>query len=105
MRKTKQFWGKLKYWQKGGVIGLIFGLIVFYFSFSPFYDSPFLIILIALPYLSFATILWILNALPNDPLAPEGIVVIAVYLSPIFYTLLGILIGLIIGKIKKKWLR
>ena len=26
MKKIKQFWKKLKYWQKGGIIGLIIGI-------------------------------------------------------------------------------
>lgn len=100
MIKVKKLWRKLKYWQKGGIIGLIFGLIALFVMYN--YVSTFSNIFIVLPYLFFVTILWILNALPNDPLAPEGIVVIAIFLSTIFYTLLGILMGVIIGKIKKK---
>ena len=97
MNKINQIWKKLKYWQIGGIIGLIFGLIV-----MNGYMSPFMTIFVALPYLILATLLWILNALPSDPLGPEGLAAIAIILSPLFYTVLGILMGIIVGKIKKK---
>ena len=99
MKRIKNSWKKLKYWQIGGIIGLIFGLTSIYsYNISPFPS----IFFVALPYLFLITLFWVLNALPDDPLGAEGIVAIAFLLSPIFYTLLGILIGIIIGKIKKK---
>ena len=69
----------MKYWQKGGIIGLVIGMIL---NFTP---------------VVYFTILW--RILLGDTL-------IARYISwatlPITFLVLGILIGLIIGKVKGK---
>ena len=98
MKKIKKFWSKLKLWQKGGIIGFIFGLIVSLGGSLLPILGLFLIFLSLLIIFIFAG----LNMLSDDPWGPEGIAAIAFLLSPIFYALIGALIGLIIGKVKKK---
>ena len=94
MKKVKRFWKKLKYWQKGGIIGLLVGLIP-YLAFDIF---PFLAVLAILPMI----VISLLVGPQSDPLAIEGIAAYALIISPIFYLILGFIIGLIIGKLKKK---
>ena len=103
MRKIKEFWNKLKYWQKGGIIGLLVGLIP-YLAFYLFNVDmfPFLAIPLAIPVILPMIVISLLVGSQSDPLAIEGIAAYALIISPIFYLILGFIIGLIIGKLKKK---
>ncbi|MBI2657789.1 hypothetical protein HYX08_03805 [Candidatus Woesearchaeota archaeon] len=101
MKKIKQFWKELKYWQKGATIGLLIGIIyiIYLFStlllithkeiFAPLND---LILYFPREIGDIAFECWFCNSL----LAFISI------LSIIQFTLFGALIGLIMGKIKKK---
>lgn len=99
MKKIKQFWNKLRYWQKGGIIGLLVGIIYIIYLFS----TTLLIREIFAPLndliLHFPRVIgdivfecWFCNSL---------LVFIAI-LSITQFALIGALIGLIIGKVKKK---
>ena len=87
--KIKNWWQGLKYWQKGFYIGLIFTIISFFgpelFPSLRILSVPYALSL----YLAFGGGGGLLGT-------------IFIFISPIFYILLGTLIGLIIGKIKKK---
>jgi len=79
--KIKNWWQGLKYWLKGGIIGL-FVLIILDFLSLPFYNED------ALKYIGWQAYI-------------IGFPLVLLYLCVPFF-IIGALIGLIIGKIKKK---
>ena len=96
--KIEKFWSRLKHWQKGGLIGLLLGL----FSMIGANANRFMGIFLIPGYLFIVLLFWITGSLPDDPLGPEGLVAAAFLFTPLIYAVFGALIGLIIGKIKKK---
>ena len=93
MRKIKEFWGKLKYWQKGAIIGVIFGLAQ---PFIMFFEG--LYVLFGWEYFLFCNVL---KLEPGEPcgwaILSEGFIIF-----PIVYGLFGVLTGFVIDKIKGK---
>src|SRR3989338_7260466 len=102
MRKIKEIWRKLKYWQRGGIITLIFlwlyiwilGFIcneiqaicvlsLFGIQAPAFYFAIFIENIYQIE-LSFRQLSWIFTVV-----------------TTIFWVIIGALIGLIIGKVKK----
>ncbi|MDP3698372.1 MAG: hypothetical protein Q8R47_02185 [Nanoarchaeota archaeon] len=75
--KTKTFWRKLEYWQKGGLIGLVIGIFI----------------------LSSSTINGLICEIINSIIELYGC---GKFRFPILSIIVGLLIGLIMGKIKKK---
>ncbi len=100
MRKVKKFWGKLEYWQKGGIVGLSMGIVYITYLFgtllftSKEIFAPLNDLILFFPREIGDIIFecWLCNSL---------LVFIAI-LSVIQFALIGALIGLIIGKLKKK---
>ena len=94
----KTWWQRKSYWQKGLIVGLIFGVFI-YFSIFIFMDNEFL-----------AEPVWSISGLPLCSVfdiksgEPCGWIVIGygLFLFPLVYGLIGALIGLIIGKVKGK---
>jgi hypothetical protein len=90
--KPKKFWNKLKYWQKGGIIFSLLGILISILAFNCS-DTPFCWgVFIATMPVSFA----------STPSTYD----IQPFVLPVFitvqYFLIGALIGLIMGKVKKK---
>lgn len=110
MKKIKEFWRKLKYWQKGIIVGYIFGLIsmtmtlylhliipnipdsIYKYSFFLFFFADDII----------RRILFLLNFNLDKATYIKVVMYFGSVVGIIFYILIGALIGLIIGKIKKK---
>jgi hypothetical protein len=96
MNNIKKFWEKLNYWQKGGVVGAIFGLIILLLIWK----------LAIEPFTLSNEVAKILVGVPTFlalfiPVESELTIYVFV-LGIVFYSLIGILIGLIIGKVKRK---
>jgi len=87
--KTK--WQRLKYWQKGGVIGFIVGLGIVYSIINCSGETTLCWSLLLLT----ATSVMISNLFSHEILNP-----IFIFSVLIQYFLIGALIGLIIGKVK-----
>ena len=114
MKKIKKFWEKLKYWQKGAIVGIIFGLISWLIGsltqlILPSVDlenpSSVLIYSFALLFLGLyitGRILFPLNYNMDENDFINLVFYAGSFIGIIFYTLIGALIGLIIGKLKKK---
>ena len=89
-------WKNLKSWVKGGIIGFILPLLVFILSYS---NPPFLIH----GLLTVLGIFFILPLIPFFPRFPYVSVGDGMYLGAvILWTLIGILIGFIIDKRRKR---
>lgn len=115
MEKLKKFWGKLKYWQKGGIIGFLLGisyLILFWLSvyltflfpnIDPDNDLFFRILLYPVLMLGIlpAMLLTIFPVCEGQSCL-DFIRLVGPLISIVSLSLLGALIGFIIGKIKKK---
>ena len=91
------WWKKLKYWQKGGVIGILFGFLVGLIMF---------LLLANLYRLGFALlILHMFIFCTHTPYSSDQcaflVGVLGWLIFPIFYGIVGVIIGFIIGKIKK----
>ena len=125
MKNIKQFWKNLKYWQKGGAIGLLIGIIfaisgtvgILKCGWNPGHlaspeglcRNPFFIILFYLPLLSTTYLSWLLLSWAEYMIKDIGFVtdmfflIIIPSLTLIFFCFgVGALIGLVIGKLKKK---
>ena len=104
MKKIKQFLKKLKYWQKGGLISFFIGLLLILLMYIAGYVHSytiidFLILLMYIPtriYVKFFPCTF-----EGGDCLFYGIEEVIFY-SPLYLAILGILIGLIIGIIKKK---
>ena len=107
MKKAIKWWKGLAYWKKGAIIGFFGSLILL--LMGKYLFSPFAILII------FPTSLIILGLqiIFNLPLSSVGnligvhneygieiAIVLGTIISPLFYLLLGALIGFIIGKRK-----
>lgn len=94
MEKIKEFWNKLKYWQKGGVIGLIFGIFIqiFMFMFFGSYNN-------LLNWLHFGAL--VISSL-SSPLNDQTGKIIPFLTIILWYGLLGLILGSILNLIKKK---
>lgn len=108
MKGLKQFWKKLKYWQKGGMIGallfLIYGILVFFYTRSDVSSfvlgGDFAFGILMLPATLLSGIFLHLGIISDTP---SIMAYLAVYFSALIEGfLVGALIGLIIGKVKKK---
>ena len=98
-----KFWKKLKYWQKGGIIGAISYSILVIFAYSCKMSCPSIIYDLLHFQAKFEVMIreWYIDF--TDPvysIFEFGIIMIP---SIIFGLILGALIGLIIGKIKEKF--
>src|SRR3989338_11060699 len=93
------WWKKLKYWQKGGIIGFCVGLIIFSFIFSnSLMNNQFFIFIFNIAH---EVPRDIENALTDCSLCPESFIV-GTFLFLLQFLLLGAVVGFIIGKIMKK---
>lgn len=92
-----KFWKKLKYWQKGGIIGLIVSILPF--VFIQFNLEVLKEIVLFLPR---NIIVDKLNFNSNYGSGIGGSIADVIIANFLVYPLVGILIGLIIGKIKEK---
>jgi len=106
MRKIKEFWKKLKYWQKGGVIGLVTGFAISFITILMLLNIgliPNFLLYVLQPVLGVSYgIGFELQGL-CDKICPKqfyDFLWISIYL--LIYSLTGTLIGLVIGKVKKK---
>jgi hypothetical protein len=101
--KLKTWWQGLKYWQKGGIIGALVPIILLALSFfcvSIISGDESIFCTIPLVPISF---FFVFDILVRFDFLPNKIVMIFYYLfSIVIYFLIGALIGLIIGKLKKK---
>ena len=112
MIKIKEFWGKLEYWQKGAVIGIVLGIISFLIGATIQYilpkldpENPVFIFAIFPLYLGIIYATRILHPLSYN-MSEDGFInivsIVGSIIGILLYTLIGTLIGFIIGKIKKK---
>ena len=99
--KVKQFWKKLKYWQKGGIDGLIVGIIYVMYLWGT--------LLLIIHKEIFAPLNDLILYFPREigDIVFEcwwcnSLFVFVTILSVIQFALIGAFIGLIIGKLKKK---
>ncbi len=93
MIKLKTKWQGFEYWQKGGLIGLVAGILMYPITvfLTNFYGYT-------VTYSLFYGITYtIYNILFNG----KSAIKFAILTSPIFYGIIGVLIGLIIGKLRK----
>ena len=108
MKELKKFWNKLKYWQKGLIIGFFLPIIVFVIGL-------FLPIVLSMSRDSFNRLIFInkiiglfvspfcfFNIFASSGHPPICAIPLS-YFSPLVYAIIGTLIGLIINKINKKW--
>jgi hypothetical protein len=98
VKKIKNWWKTLKYWQRGFIIGFLSSIISisffinaeFYYGFMEIFST-----VIMFP-LCFIEILFIPEGTGHPPLC-----VLSILLTPFIYGLIGALIGILIDKIKK----
>ena len=95
--KMKEFWTKLKYWQKGGVIGFVLIILIniMFFSFEKL--DLFLDILLLIDFIPRLIVESVFDC-GLSCLIESSIAIII--LNIIQLTLIGALIGFIVGKIK-----
>lgn len=121
MNKIKKFWRKLKYWQKGALVGVIYsliliviGIVLLFQTYIKYGEILFVDFIGALGIVSFP------SAYITEPLLLEPLTKICcdgnygrlfgynfVTLSYVAFviilnSLMGFVIGIIVGKIKKK---
>ena len=104
-----KFWNKLKYWQKGGIIGFLLSLsfviylwvALVYFQHEPPNFFKFSLGFLILPPSFIVMILTKLFGGQIEVFTIE-LMVITALITPMFYFLVGALIGLIIGKYKNQ---
>ena len=101
MKETKKFWNKLKYWQKGGLIGVTFGIILIFLAFNVHQkEFPILIDIlfneIALHPLDLAS-----HIIEFYCCYTSGCILNAIIVALVMYSLIGIVIGFFYQQIKK----
>ena len=97
-----EFWKKLKYWQKGGVIGVLLSFvlpIIFLITFETIYFVSNLIL--KMYYVPHAFSQFILEGLSCNWCLYENLFLELLF-GTLQFILLGTLIGLIIGKFKNQ---
>lgn len=105
MEKVKKFWNKLRYWQRGALIGLLFGLL-FHIYIYLFKDSAYIFDIFKISTWMFhlVPLFLIIFLMPSNLLFEAKINVSNFITILIWYSLIGLIIGLIYGYIKnKKW--
>lgn len=96
MKKLKKFWSKLKYWQKGGLIGFLLGVVYLFFLFPNDYIFG---------KYTYGVLFYLGETFCGDEgtfffgIICELGIMFAYFLV---YIIIGALIGLIIKKLKKK---
>ena len=115
MKSIKKFWEGLSYWVKGGVIGFIIPLLIIVFNwlFIKVFNLKIfasLVTIIAIPtflisyglkligVLDFIGIQNILNI--SEEYGVESSILLGIFSTPIFYLIIGMLIGIIYQKYK-----
>jgi len=94
--KTK--WQGLKYWQKGALIGIILGFIIIPISFLTIRDNFYESLGGFLIYLPFS----FYSLFCSSSLCLWSALTYAIFTAPIFYAIIGALIGFIIWKVRAK---
>lgn len=97
----REWWKKLDYWKKGGIIGFIFGLFIYFINYVTSGSIKYNSLL--------DNIIEIFSIITLNPIClPFGLsddcffllFFVGWILIPIFYAIIGIVIGLIYGKTK-----
>lgn len=113
--KLKSWWQGLEYWKKGGIIGVVIGIIfllgAYLYQWWVGYTKPdfsiarlviekpnVIEILMVSPFLVASFILFLIIGAE----APNSLTPVVILLGLVIYFLIGALIGMIIGKIKGK---
>ena len=101
MKKVTEFWKKLKYWQKGGLIGLTSGVILIFLAFNVRQkEFPILIDIlfneIALHPLDLAS-----HTIKFYGCYTSGCILNAIIVALVMYSLVGIIMGFFYQQIKK----
>ena len=111
-RKIALWWKKIAYWKKGGIIGFLIGLFPLLIqvlvilikkidpAISTFVLSQVLALVASLPAILLSPFA-LLNC-SNGEECLAKIITYGVFLSPIFYSLIGMGGGYLISKIKRK---
>ena len=93
------WWKKLRYWQKGAIIGFCVGLVIFSFIFSnSLMNNPFFIFVFNIAH---EVPRDIENALTDCSLCLESFIS-GTFLFLLQFVLIGAVVGFIIGKIREK---
>jgi len=103
MKKINEYWSKLKYWQMGGLIGLILGFFIPVLSLALSLLSEFFIGIFIISSIPIWLILPEIELLFNIPYRGHtpSLIIILLF-EAILYPIVGVIIGYIIGKIKSK---
>lgn len=97
MKKIKQFWKNLKYWQKGGIIGLVIGLLLSTELGAEIIGGVFWI-------LSYTLVCGLIYLTSENLFGKCANIILKldVMFLPLLFGIIGTLIGFIIEKLKKR---
>ena len=95
----RKWWKKKRLWVKGGFFGLILGFVIYLLTFNSSAQTVWYNKIIG--YLGYYSICLIFNAEVGEDCG-WGFILIGWVVLPIFYGIIGFLIGLIINKIREQ---